>query len=306
MTGPPRKYLRLNYQHLHYFWAVVRAGSLTRACEELNLSAPTISTQLKLLEQRLGEQLLIKSGRTLMPTDTGRTVFRYADEIFRLGHELQDTLRGQPIGRPVRLVIGIDDVLPKEIAHRLIEPALQLTMPVRLVCQEAGLDRLIAGLASHDVDVVLSDAPTTPSLSVRAYNHLLGECGMVWMSSAPLAKSHRRAFPRSLDGAPVLLPTDDTAIRRSVDQWFDKLGIRPIVIGEFEDYALLREFGREGAGLFPVPMVLEHQFRRQYHVVRVGQADKVHCHFYAISIERRIKNPAVIAICDAARDTLFA
>jgi LysR family transcriptional activator of nhaA len=204
------------------------------------------------------------------------------------------------------LVIGIDDVLPKEIAHRLIEPALRLPLPVRIVCQEAGLDRLIAGLASHDVDVVLSDAPMTPSLNVRAYNHLLGECGLVWMSSAQLAKRHRRSFPQSMDGAAVLLPTDDTAIRRSLDQWFDKLGIRPVVVGEFEDYALLREFGREGAGLFPVPMVLENQFRRQYHVVRVGQADKVLNHFYAISIERRIRNPAVIAICDAARDSLFA
>jgi LysR family transcriptional activator of nhaA len=303
---PPNKYLRLNYQHLLYFWAVVRAGSLTRACEELNLSAPTISTQLKLLEQRLGEQLLIKSGRTLIPTDTGRIVFRYADEIFRLGHEMQDTLRGQPIGRPLRLVIGIDDVLPKEIAHRLIEPALRLPMPVRIVCQEAGLDRLIAGLASHDVDVVLSDAPTTPSLNVRTYNHLLGECGLVWMSSVQLAKPHRKSFPKSLDGAAVLLPTDDTAIRRSLDQWFDRLNIHPIVVGEFEDYALMRAFGCEGAGLFPVPMVLESQFRRQYRLVRLGQAAKVSSRFYAISVERRIKNPAVIAICDAAREDLFA
>jgi LysR family transcriptional activator of nhaA len=306
VTRPPDRYPRLNYQHLLYFWAVVRAGSLTRACEELNLSAPTISTQLKLLEQRLGEQLLVKAGRTLIPTDTGRIVFRYADEIFRLGHEMQDTLRGQPIGRPLRLVIGIDDVLPKEIAHRLIEPALRLPLPVRIVCQEAGLDRLIAGLASHDVDVVLSDAPTTPSLNVRAYNHLLGECGLVWMSTAPLAKPHRKSFPKSLDGAAVLLPTEDTAIRRSLDQWFDRLNIYPIVVGEFEDYALMRAFGCEGAGLFPVPMVLESQFRRQYHLVRVGHAAKVSSRFYAISVERRIKNPAVIAICDAAREDLFS
>lgn len=301
-----RQYMRLNYQHLFYFWSVVRAGSLTRACEELSLSAPTVSTQLKLLEQRLGEKLLIKSGRTLTPTDAGRMVFRYVDEIFNLGREMQDTLQGQPTGRPLRLVIGIDDVLPKEIAHRLIEPALQLKLPVRIVCREAGLDRLIAGLASHDVDVVLSDAPTTPSLNVRAYNHLLGECGLVWMATTTLAKSHRGSFPRSLDGAAVLLPTDDTAIRRSLDQWFDRLGIRPVVVGEFEDYALLREFGRDGAGLFPVPLVLESQFRRQFRVVRIGLADRVFNHFYAISIERRIKNPAVIAICDAARKELFA
>lgn len=299
-------YMRLNYQHLLYFWTVVRAGGLTRACEELKLSAPTVSTQLKLLEQRLGEQLLMRTGRTLTPTDTGRMVFRYADEIFGLGREMLDTLQGQPTGRPLRLVIGIDDILPKEIAHRLIEPALQLKMPVRVVCREAGLSRLVADLASHDVDVVLSDAPAAPSLNVRAFNHPLGECGLVWMASAALARSHRPAFPQSLDQAPVLLPTDDTAIRRSLEQWFEQLGIRPVVVGEFEDYALLREFGREGAGLFPVPMVLESQFRRQFSVARVGRAGKVLNHFYAISVERRIKNPAVIAICDSARRKLFA
>jgi LysR family transcriptional activator of nhaA len=298
--------MRLNYQHLLYFWTVVRTGSLTRACEELRLSAPTISTQLKLLEGRLGEKLLGKSGRTLVPTETGRMVFRYADEIFGLGRELVDTLKGRPTGRPLRLVVGIDDVLPKEIAHRLIEPAMRLDMPVRLVCREAGLDRLVADLAAHDVDVVLSDAPVTPSLNVRAYNHHLGECGLVWMAVPSLAKVHRATFPRSLDAAAVLLPTDDTAIRRSLELWFDKLGIRPLVVGEFEDYALLREFGRLGSGLFPVPMVLESQFRRQFRVSRVGTAGSVRNHFYAISVERRIKSPAVIAICDAARREVFA
>jgi LysR family transcriptional regulator, transcriptional activator of nhaA len=298
--------MRLNYQHLLYFWTVVRAGGLTRASEELRLSAPTISTQLKLLEERLGEKLLTKSGRRLVPTETGRMVFRYADEIFGLGRELVDTLRGRPTGRPLRLVIGIDDVLPKEIAHRLIEPALQLDTAVRIVCREASLSRLVAALASHDVDVVLSDAQATPSLNVRAYNHPLGECGLVWMGSAALCKEYRAAFPRSLDGAPVLLPTDDTAIRRSLDQWFEKSGVAPLVVGEFEDYALLREFGRAGRGLFPVPMVLESHFRREFRVGRVGRTGDVRNHFYAISVERRIKNPAVIAICDSARRELFA
>ena len=298
--------MRLNYQHLLYFWTVVRAGGLTRASEELRLSAPTISTQLKLLDERLGEKLLTKSGRRLVPTETGRMIFRYADEIFGLGREMVDTLRGRPTGRPLRLVIGIDDVLPKEIAHRLIEPALELETAVRVVCREASLNRLVADLAAHEVDVVLSDAPATPSLNVRAYNHHLGECGLVWMTSPTPAKDYRAAFPRSLDGAPVLLPTDDTAIRRSLDQWFDKLGVRPLVVGEFEDYALLREFGRAGRGLFPVPMVLESQFRRQFRVGRVGRAEEVRNHFYAISVERRIKNPAVIAICDSARRELFA
>ena len=298
--------MRLNYQHLLYFWTVVRTGSLTAACEELRLSAPTVSTQLRVLEERLGEKLLVKSGRRLVPTDTGRMVYRYADEIFGLGRELVDTLLGRPTGRPLRLVVGIDDVLPKEIAHRLIEPALQLDTPVRIVCREAGIDRLVADLAAHDVDVVLSDAPATPSLHVRAYNHHLGECGLVWMAVPALVKAHRSGFPRSLNGAAVLLPTQDTAIRRSLDVWFEKFGIRPAVVGEFEDYALLREFGRLGSGAFPVPMVLEHQFRRQLGVARIGVAVGARSHFYAISVERRIKHAAVVAICDTARREIFA
>ena len=298
--------MRLNYQHLLYFWAVVRGGSLARASEELRLSAPTISTQLKLLEERLGEKLLVKSGRRLVPTETGRMVFRYADEIFGLGREMIDTLKARPTGRPMRLVVGIDDVLPKEIAHRLIEPALQFDRSVRLICREASLDRLVADLASHDVDVVLSDAPATPSLNVRAYNHHLGDCGLVWMGLPSLVRPHRAAFPRSMDGTAVLLPTNDTAIRRALDLWFDELGIRPVVVGEFEDYALLREFGRAGAGTFPVPMILESQFRRQFGMIRLGMAGAARSHFYAISVERKIRNPAVTAICSTARREIFA
>jgi LysR family transcriptional activator of nhaA len=298
--------MRLNYQHLLYFWTVVRTGSLTRACAELRLSAPTVSTQLRLLEERLGEKLLAKSGRTLVPTETGRIVFRYAEDVFGLGQELVDALKGHPPGRPLRLVIGIDDVLPKEIAHRLIEPALRLETPVRIVCREAGLDRLVADLAAHDVDVVLSDAPLTPSLNVRAYNHRLGECGLVWMATPSLGQAHRAGFPQSLDGAAVLLPTGDTATRRALDLWLDRLGVRPVVVGEFEDYALLREFGRVGSGIFPVPTVLERQFRQQFKVIRLGKAGDVRSCFYAISIQRKIKHPAVIAICDTARREVFA
>ena len=298
--------MRLNYQHLLYFWTVVRKGGLMKASEELRLSAPTVSTQLKQLEERLGEKLLTKSGRGLVPTDAGQLVFRYADEIFGLGREMVDALKGRPTGRPLQLAVGVDDVLPKEVAHRLLQPAFQLGQALRIVCREASLERLVAELASHDLDVVLSDAPATPSLNVRAYNHHLGECGLVWMGAPSLAKERRQAFPSSLDGARVLLPTDDTAIRRSLDQWCEKVGVRPVVLGEFEDYALLREFGRAGSGLFPVPTVLALQFRRQYGVVRAGLADGVRYQFYAISVERRLRNPAVIAICDTARRELFA
>ncbi|MFO1466460.1 MAG: transcriptional activator NhaR [Steroidobacteraceae bacterium] len=297
---------RLNYQHLLYFWTVVRAGSLTRACDELRLSPPTVSTQLRQLEQRLGTPLLERSGRRLTPTEAGKLVFRYAGEIFGLGRELLDTLEQRPTGQPMRLVVGVDDVLPKEIARRLIEPALALDVPVRLVCREAGLERLLADLAVHEIDVVLSDAPMMPSLSVRAYNHHLGTCGVEWLGAPALAAARRRGFPRSLAGAPVLLPTADTDLRRSLAQWFERFDLRPQIVGEFEDYALLREFGRAGRGLFPAPSVLAAQLRREGGLRLVGTAEGARSAFYAISGERRIKHPAVVAICESARRELFA
>ena len=297
---------KLNYQHLLYFWTVVRAGSLTRACEELALSPPTISAQLRTLEARLGERLFRKVGRTLIPTEVGRMVFGYADEIFSLGRELVDALEHRPTNRPLRVVIGIDDVLPKEIAQRLLAPALALKQPVRLVCREGTLERLVANLAVHEVDLVLSDAPVTPSLNVRAYNHALGRCDVSWMATPTLAKTLRRGFPQSLVGVPVLLPTDDTAIRRALDQWLDKQNVRPIVIGEFEDYALLRQFARAGHGFAPVPGVLEEQFRREYGFATVGQAAGVEAEFFAISVERRITHPAVRAIIANARKLFSA
>jgi LysR family transcriptional activator of nhaA len=296
----------LNYHHLFYFWKVVRSGSISAACKELRLAPPTISAQLRSLEEQLGEKLLRRKGRTLEPTEVGRVVFRYAEEIFGLGRELMDAVRQRPTGRPIRLVVGIDDVVPKEIAHALIEPALHLQEPVRLVCREGSLEPLLAKLSIHELDVVLSDAPVTPSLNVRAYNHPLGECGVTWMGAPALAKAYRRGFPQSLDGAPLLLPTDDTAIRRGLDQWLDSKGVRPVVVAEFEDYALLRAFGQRGTGVLPVPSVLEKEFRRQYALERIGPVDGVLGRFYAVSIERKIRNPAVAAICETARRTLFA
>jgi LysR family transcriptional regulator, transcriptional activator of nhaA len=292
---------KLNYQHLLYFWSVVRTGSLTRASEELALSPPTISTQLRTLEERLGEKLLTKSGRTLVPTEVGRLVYTYADEIFGLGRDLVDALEHRPTRRPLRLVVGIDDVLPKEIAHRLLEPALGLKQPVRVVCREGTLDRLLADLAVHEIDLVLSDAPITPSLNVRAYSHHLGTCAESWMATPVLAKTLRRGFPQSLDGVPVLLPTDDTAIRRALDQWLDQHNVRPIIIGEFEDYALLREFARAGHGFAPVPSVLQHQFQREYGFAVVGPATGVQSQFFAISVERKIKHPAIAAVVEHGR-----
>jgi LysR family transcriptional regulator, transcriptional activator of nhaA len=293
---------RLNYQHLLYFWSVVRTGSLTRACEELALSAPTVSSQLRTLEARLGEKLLAKSGRRLVPTEVGRLVYSYADQIFGLGQDLLEALEHRPSARPLRLVVGIDDVFPKEMAYRILKSTLALSRPVRLVCREGTLERLVADLAAHEIDVVLSDAPVTPSLNVRAYSHSLGTCEVLWMATPTLAKTLRRAFPKSLDGVPVLLPTDDTAIRRSLDLWLEKQEVRPVMLGEFEDYGMLREFARMGHGFAPVPSFLEEQFRREYGFARVGVAAGIKGEFYAISVERKIKNPAVAAMTENARE----
>ena len=295
----------LNYHHLFYFWKVVRSGSITAACKELRLAPPTVSAQLRSLEDQLGEKLLMRRGRTLVPTDIGQMVYGYAQQIFGLGQELMDAVKQRPTGRPIRLVVGVDDVLPKEIAQALIEPALGLKQPVRLLCREGSLEPLLAALAIHELDVVLSDTPVTPSVNIRAYNHPLGECGVLWMAAPALAKAHRRGFPKSLDGAPILLPTDDTAIRRDLDQWCDTQAIRPVMVAEFEDYGLLRAFGQEGTGVIAVPSVLEKAFRKQYGLERVGLAEGVVARFYAVSIERRIRHPAVAAICETAR-TLFA
>jgi LysR family transcriptional regulator, transcriptional activator of nhaA len=291
---------RLNYQHLHYFWSIARTGSLTRACEELALSAPTVSAQLRVLEARLGEKLLVKSGRALVLTEVGRLVYSYADQIFGLGRDLLQTLEQRPSERPLRVVVGIDDVLPKEIAHRILKSTFNLPRPVRLVCREGTLEELVADLAVHKVDVVLSDSPATLSLNVRAYSHSLGRCDTIWMATPALAGTLIPGFPHSLDGVPVLLPTDDTAIRRSLDLWLQRQNIRPTMIGEFEDYAMLREFARAGHGFAPVLAVLEKQFQLEYGLVRVGVADAVEAQFFAISVERKIKNPAIAAMTDNA------
>jgi LysR family transcriptional regulator, transcriptional activator of nhaA len=292
---------RFNYQHLLYFWAVVRTGSLRRACEELSLSAPTISAQLRTLEHRLGEKLLEKSGRTLVPTEIGKLVFGYADEIFGLGRELLDALENRPSRRPLRLVVGIDDVVPKETAHRLIEPALRMDHEVRLVCREGTLERLTADLAVHEIDMVLSDAALSPSLNVRAYSHHLGESAITWMSMPRIAAALRKGFPRTLDGVPMLLPTSDTAIRRAIDQWLARLGIHALIVGEFEDYGLLREFAHAGHGLIPVPALQVEYFRELYGLVPIGTAEGISVQFYALSIEKKIKHPAVAAIVQNAR-----
>ncbi len=295
----------LNYHHLLYFWVVACHGSVTRAAAELRLAQPTVSTQLRTLEEVLGEKLFARTGRRLVLTDVGRLVFRYADEIFGLGRELLETVKGRPTGQPMRLTVGIADAVPKLIAYRLLRPALTVAEPVRIICREDKPDRLFAELAIHELDLVLSDAPIGPTTKVRAFNHLLGECGVTFFGTPALARTCRRGFPRSLGGAPVLLPTDNTALRRSLDDWFESEGVRPRVVSEFEDSALLMAFGQAGMGLFPAPSAIERQVRSQYGVVVVGRLDAVCERFYAISGERRLKHPAVVAISEAARQRVF-
>ena len=293
----------LNYHHLRYFWAAAREGSVTRASEKLHVSQPAVSAQIRDLEQALGEKLFTRSGRSISLTETGRVVYRYAEEIFGLGTELMETLKGRPTGRPARLTVGIANVIPKLIAHRLLEPAFMLPEPVRVLCLEDKPERLLAELAIHGLDLVLADAPLGP-VKVKVYSHLLGECGVSIFGAEPLAKAHRRGFPRSLDGAPFLLPTVDATQRRLLDQWFEAQGIRPQIVGEFEDSALLKVFGQSGAGLFAVPSAIEAEVRRQYGVRLVGRVE-VRERFYAFTVERKIKHPAVVAIIEAARREMF-
>jgi LysR family transcriptional activator of nhaA len=236
----------------------------------------------------------------------GRVVYRYADEIFTLGRELVDAVRGRPTGRPARFLVGVADVVPKLIAYRLLEPALRLPEPVQVICREDKPERLLADLAIHELDLVLSDVPISPGVNVRGFNHLLGECGVTLFATPAIAARQRRGFPRSLDGAPFLLPTGNTVLRRSLDAWFEARDVCPRVVSEFEDSALLKVFGQSGLGIFPAPSVIEAEVRKQYGVAVVGRIEEVRERYYAISVERRLKHPAIVAISETARQQVFS
>ncbi|MCX7106259.1 MAG: transcriptional activator NhaR [Methylococcales bacterium] len=296
---------RINYQHLFYFWHVVTEGSITAACEKLHLAQPTISGQLAVFEQAIGEKLFYKQGRKLRLTDTGRIVFHYAEEIFALGRDLGNTLKGLPTGRALRLSIGITDALPKLVVYRLMQPVFQLPEPVQIYCYEDKVERLLSDITLQRIDLVLSDTPLTSSSNVNIFNHLLGESAVTVFASAELAAIYRPNFPRSLSGAPFLLPTNNTALRRSLDQWFDNENIRPNIQAEIEDSALIKTFGKGGMGLFVAPTIVEAEIKRQYMVEAVGKIESVKERFYAITVRRRLKHPAVTAILDNARDNLF-
>ena len=295
----------LNYHHLRVFWTAAREGGVTRASEKLNVSQPTVTTQIRALEQALGQKLFSRSGRHLVLTDLGRSAYRYADEIVGLGQELMDRMKGGSAGREVRLTIGIADVLPKLIAYRILEPALRLPEPVRLEGIEDTPERLLAELALFELDVVLADAPVGPTVRVRAYNHLLGECAVSIFGADRLARAYRRGFPRSLDGAPFLLPRQHSALRLALDEWFERESVRPHIVGEFDDSALMNAVGQAAVGLFPAPSPITREVCRQFGVRSLGTLEAVRQRFYAITVDRKLKHPAVIAICEAARRKLF-
>jgi LysR family transcriptional activator of nhaA len=296
---------RLNYHHLLYFWTAAREGSIGRAARSLGLAQPTISGQIRELERRLGHPLFRRQGRQLVLTDVGRTAFDYAEEIFAIGRELLDVTKGRLGGRPLRFTVGITDDVPKLIAYRLLEPALRLAQPLALACREGPMERLLADLALHELDVVIADSAIPARVAVKGFSHLLGQCGVTIFAAPALAARHRRGFPGSLDGAPMLLPTHDSVLRRSLDPWFEARGIQPHVAGEFADSALLKVFGQAGRGLFAGSTVIEREIGRQYGVRVVGRVPDVIERFYAISIERRLEHPAVIALAESARDRLF-
>jgi LysR family transcriptional activator of nhaA len=295
----------LNYHHLLYFWTVVKEGGVAQAAKALGLSSPTISGQVRALEESLELKLFDRVGRKLQVTDDGHLVFRYADEIFHLGRELLDTIQGRPTGRPLRLRVGISDVLPKLVCHDLLVPALRLSEPVQIICHGDKTERLLAELAVQGLDLVLSDVPVGANVKVRAFNHLLGECGVTFFATPDLARKHRRGFPQSLDGAPLLVPTEDSLVRRSLERWFESLGVRPRIVAEFDDSGLLKSFGEGGEGIFCTPSVVEAGVRKHYGVQVVGRTEEVVERFYAITVERRIKHPAAVAISESAKQNLF-
>jgi LysR family transcriptional activator of nhaA len=296
---------RFNYHHLFYFWTVAREGSIARAGSVLLLAQSTLSKQIHLFEDALGQKLFVKSGRRLVLTESGRIVLRFADEIFGLGREMLDTLNDRPVGRPARVTVGIADVVPKLLAERVLQSALHLETRMRLVCREDKPDRLLANLALHELDVILTDAPASPHVKVRASNHLLGESEIMFFASQDVAARYRRKFPQSLQGAPMLLPSENTALRRSLDEWFEARGLRPNVVGEFEDSALLKTFGQRGAGVFPAAAVISKEVEQQYQVRSIGRVPELRERLYAITVERRISHPAVVAICETARTKIY-
>lgn len=289
----------LNFRHLHYFWVVAKEGSVTRAAERLGLAVQTVSAQLALLEQSLGKSLFRPQGRRLVLTEAGQVALRYADQIFLLGGQLLEALAETDLDKTLRLTVGISDSLPKLIASRLLESALTLPQPVRLICYEEQFDTLLGKLSVHKIDVMLTDRPVPPGSALRVFSHLLGEFEIGLFGLPDLAEKYRPGFPASLQGAPLLLPTRNNALRGRIDQWLGAHDLNPNVFGEFDDNALLNTFGHQGRGLFPAPMALAADVQEQLGAVPVGAMPQVREQIYALSNERKIQHPAIAAILNA-------
>lgn len=290
----------INYKHLYYFWVVAKTGSIARASEQLHVTPQTISGQLSLFEELQGEALFEKSGRNLELTEAGRLVLTYAEEIFLLGQELEQVLQHHPTERTLQLRIGVSDAVAKAVAYKLIEPALRLPQTVRLNCREGKLNDLLAELARHKLDIVITNTPMPPTVNVRGFNHPLGECSLSFFATPELCAAYPGSFPACLQGAPVLLPGEDSALRSRLFQWFDKHNIQPRIAGEFDDSALMSAFGQAGVGFFAKPSAIADLVMRQYEVEFVGATEEIQEQFYAISVQRKITHPAVLAISQAA------
>ena len=294
----------LNYHHLFYFWNVAKEGTVSRAAEKLHLARSTVTAQVRELENVVGQQLFDKKGRYLEVTEFGKQVFEYADEIFAIGRELKDFVStGKSVHK--KFIVGMPDVVPKLVAVELLKPAIHHPEQLRIVCYEGKLDQLIADLALHKLDLVISDAPAPATLDFRVYNHKLGECGLSFLAVPEIAKQYRRKFPQSLHESPMLLPTNNTALRKMFNQWLDDNGIHPQIVAEFEDSALLKVFGQSGLGIVPIPTAIEKTVMKQYGMSVVGRLEEVIDRFYAISVEKRVHHPAVLAIVNQARSKIF-
>ncbi|NNC68018.1 MAG: transcriptional activator NhaR [Gammaproteobacteria bacterium] len=295
----------LNYNHLLYFWTVAREGSITKASELLHITPQTISGQIKLLEETIGEPLFKRQGRGLLLTETGQVVHIYADEIFSIGSELTQRLRSKEPGKPLELNIGIVNSIAKLIAYRIIEPVLNLDDPVRIICLEGDLEKLLSDLAIHKLDLILSDRLMPTGLSVKAYNHILGESTVSFFAQKRMAVSYRKKFPESLNEAPMLMPVSTHTLRRSLDDWFEKIGVTPKIVAEFDDSALLKAFGEAAVGIFPAPTAIKNEVEHMYHSSVIGEVKELKETYYAISPERKIKHPGVMSITENARTEFF-
>lgn len=295
----------INYKHLYYFWHVAKQGSIIKASQSLNITPQTISGQISLLEDRLGHQLFLRVGRNLALSETGHIALRYAEEIFGLGKELNDVLRGAAVSGSREFIVSAASALPKTIVHKIIEPCLALAPNLQLRCKEGPVQSILADLAIHEVDVVLSDTPVGSEFSIKAYNHHLGNSPLSFFASPAVAEIYKAGFPNSLHGAPVLLPTKQYAVRQLFDTWAEKLGLVPNIVGEFDDSALMKNFGQSGLGIFFMPSTIAEEVCHGFDVVCLGEVVELTQQFYAISAERKIKHPAIATIVDAARGEIF-